>query len=301
LVDNSAAIAIADGFCSHDIVSGRKSSMKAFAAGLVCLITQVGLITQLAAAQGVVCQLPEDGTWVKFEGTYAQSELHADNTAGKLDISPWIEHVWIKSVGSEMAEYRGAMTACRWIEIKMERGREKDGKIDTGLTGTVIYKVLIPETAVISDNVDSEGVPVSFLPLVKGYRKMGKADPREITEPALQLYPLGILVGYFRELKKVEDRVDPEVGLEDVKEASQWQGQVTTERKNSRTVMESTIWKSPKVPFGVARWSAKITREVKDGQEPREAFMPTSEVTVEMKVRETGKGGPNGTSELMAP
>jgi hypothetical protein len=86
-----------------------------------------------------------------------------------------------------------------------------------------------------------------------------------------------------------------------VKTASQWQGQVTTERPQSRTIMESTIWKSPEVPFGVARWSAKITREIKDPQEPRDAFKPTTEVTIEMKARETGKGGPNGTSELMVP
>ena len=275
--------------------------MKAFAAGLLCLIAQICLIGQTALAQGVVCQLPEDGTWVKFEGTYAHSEIRPDAAINKLEINPWIEHVWIKSVGAEMAEYRGEMTACRWIEIKMERGREKEGKIDTGLTGTVIYKVLIPESAVIVDNVDSEGVPVSFLPLIKGYRKMGKADPKEITEPALQLYPLGILVGYYRELKQVEESVDPEVGLEDVKTASQWQGQVTAERPSSRTLTESTIWKSPSVPFGVARWSAKITREVKDGNAPRDDFKPTSEVAIEMKARETGKGGPNATSELTTP
>lgn len=273
--------------------------MKAFAAGLLCLVAQFCLIGQPAYAQGVVCQLPEDGTWVRFEGTYAQSEIRPDTAAGKLDINPWIEHVWIKSVGAEMAEYRGEMTACRWIEIKIERGREIDGKIDPGLTGTTIYKVLIPESAVLTDNVDDKGVPVSFLPLVKGFRKVGKADPKEITEPALQLYPLGILVGYYRELRKVEDSVDPEVGLADVKTTSQWQGQVTTERSSSRTIMESTIWKSPDVPFGVARWSAKITREIKDAQEPRDAFKPSSEVAVEMKVRETGKGGPNATSEIM--
>lgn len=273
--------------------------MKAFAAGLLCLVVQACLACHSALAQGVVCQLPEDGTWVKFEGTYAQSEIRSESAAGKLDINPWIEHVWIKSVGTEMAEYRGAMTECRWIEIKMERGREKDGKIDTGLTGTVIYKVLIPESAVITDNVDSEGVPVSFLPLIKGYRKVGKAEAKEITEPALQLYPLGILVGYYREIKKVEDSVDPEIGLDSVKTASQWQGQITTERASSRTIMESTIWKSPDVPFGVARWSAKITREVKDAQDSRENFKPNSEVTIEMKARESGKGGPNATSELM--
>jgi hypothetical protein len=275
--------------------------MKVFVAALNCLVAHICVIGQVACAQGVVCQLPEDGTWVRFEGTYAQSEIRPDGAAGNLEITPWIEHVWIKSVGAESAEYRGETTACRWIEIKIDRGRETDGKIDTGLTGSTIYKVLIPDSAVITDNVDSEGVPISFLPLVKGYRKVGKADPKEITEPALQLYPLGILVGYFRELREVEASVDPEVGLADVKTASQWQGQVTTERPQSRTIMESTIWKSPEVPFGVARWSAKITREIKDPQEPRDAFKPTTEVTIEMKARETGKGGPNGTSELMVP
>lgn len=275
--------------------------MKAFVAGFVCLVAQLCVIGQVASAQGVVCQLPEDGTWVRFEGTYAQSEIRPDAPDGKLDITPWIEHVWIKSVGAESAEYRGETTPCRWIEIKIERGREIDGKIDTGLTGTTIYKVLIPDSAVITDNVDSDGVPVSYLPLVKGYRKVGKADPKEITEPALQLYPLGILVGYYRELRQVEESVDPEVGLADVKTTSQWQGQITTERPSSRTIMESTIWKSPDVPFGVARWSAKITREVKDPQEPRDDFKPSSEVTIEMKAREAGKGGPNATSELMVP
>jgi len=52
--------------------------------------------------------------------------------------------VTIKSVGSEMAQYRDEEVPCRWIEIKIERGRVRDGKIDTGLTGLEIYKVLIP-------------------------------------------------------------------------------------------------------------------------------------------------------------
>jgi len=274
--------------------------MKAFVAGFVCLIVQ-SVFAPMAFSQGVVCQLPPDGTWVRFEGTYTQTEIRDNTAEEKLDIAPWIEKVWIKSVGSEMAEYKGEMTACRWIEIKIDRGREKDGNVDTGLTGSEIYKVLIPETVVISDNVDKDGVPVSFLPLVKGFRKIGKADPKPLTEPALQLYPLGILVGYYRELKVIEEGVDPEVGIEAVKAATQLQGQVSTERTSSRTVQESTLWKSTDVPFGVARWSAKITREVKDAQEPRDKFKPISEVTIEMKAKETGTEGPEGKSELMVP
>jgi hypothetical protein len=66
-------------------------------------------------------------------------------------------------------------------------------------------------------------------------------------------------------------------------------------------VQESTLWKSADVPFGVARWSAKITREVKDAQDPRDKFMPVSEVTIEMKAKETGTEGPEGKSELAVP
>ena len=274
--------------------------MKAFVAGFVCLVAQAAF-APFAFAQGVVCQLPPDGTWVRFEGTYTQTEIRPDSTEGKLDIAPWIEKVWIKSVGSEMAEYKGEMTACRWIEIKIDRGREKEGNIDTGLTGSEIYKVLIPESTVIADNVDKNGVPISFLPLVKGFRKVGKADPKPLAEPALQLYPLGILIGYYRELKVVEEGVDPEVGIEAVKKATQLQGQVSIERSSSRTVQESTFWKSADMPFGVARWSAKITREIKDAQEPRDNFKPVSEVTIDMKAKETGTEGPEGKSELTVP
>jgi len=274
--------------------------MKVFVAGFVCLMAHAVLVP-LAFSQGVVCQLPPDGTWVRFEGTYTQSEIRPESTEGKLDIAPWIEKVWIKSVGAEMAEYKGEMTACRWIEIKIDRGREKDGNVDTGLTGSEIYKVLIPESSVIADNVDKSGVPVSYMPLVKGFRKVGKADPKPLTEPALQLYPLGLLIGYYRELKVVEEGTDPDIGLAAVKQATQLQGQVMMERASSRTVQESMLWKSPDVPFGVARWSAKITREVKDAQEPRDNFKPVSEVTIDMKAKETGTEGPEGKSELTIP
>lgn len=250
-------------------------------AGIGCLCSQP------AFAQGVISQLPEDGTWVRFEGTYSQVEIRPETAAGKVEIDPWNEHVTIKSVGAEQASYRGEEVPCRWIEIKIERGRVKDGKVDTGLTGLEIYKVLIPESAVISDNVDEKGVPVSFLPLVKGYRKVGQGEPKPLSEPALQLYPLGILVGYYRELTVVAEDVNADVGIGPVK-SKQLKGEITIERANSRTVQESTIWKSSEVPFGVARWTAKLTRQIKDSKAPRENFKPVTEVTIQMAAQETG-------------
>ena len=260
-------------------------------AGIACMMGG------LCWGQGLVCQLPADGTWVRYEGAYSQVEIRPETAAGKLEIDPWIEHVTIKSVGSESAEYLGETVPCRWVEIKIERGRERDGKVDTGLTGLEIYKVLIPEAAVIADSVDAEGVPISFLPLVKGFRKVGKAEPKPLTEPALQLYPLGILIGYYRELEVVAEDVDAEVGIGSFK-TRQLQGEITIERPNSRTVQESVIWKSPEAPFGVARWSTKTTREVKDGQAPRSDFKPVSRVTVEMRAKETGQ---DAKSDLNIP
>ena len=260
-------------------------------AGIACFLGNI------AWGQGIVTKLPEDGSWVRFEGTYSQVEIRPESAAGKLEIDPWIEHVTIKSVGKETATYRDEEVPCRWIEIKIERGRERDGKIDTGLTGLEIYKVLVPEEAVIADNADAHGVPNSFLPLVKGFRKVGKSDPKPLTENALQLYPLGILVGYYRELKVIAEDVDAEVGLGAIK-ATQLQGDIKIERPNSRTVQESTIWKSPEIAFGVARWSAKLTRETKDAQSPRSDFKPVSEVTIQMQAKEAGQ---DAKSELNVP
>lgn len=265
--------------------------LTAVIAGIACLMGGV------ASAQGVICKLPADGTWVRFEGTFSQVQVRPENAVGKIEISPWTEHVTIKSVGTETAEYQGEQVACRWVEIKIERGRVRDGKVDTGLTGLELYKVLIPETTVITDNVDSSGVPVSFLPLVRGFRKVGKADPKPLTEPALQLYPLGILIGYYRELQVVAEDVNAEVGVGQLK-ATQLKGDISIERPNSRTVQESTIWKSPDIAFGVARWSAKITRETKDDRAPRDDFKAVTEVTIEMVAQETGT---DAKSELVTP
>ena len=256
-------------------------------AGITCILGNLAC-GQLAWGQAVVSQLPEDGAWVRFEGTYAQVEIRPETASGKVEIDPWIEHVTIKSVGTETGTFLGQEVPCRWIEIKIERGRERDGKIDTGLTGLEIYKVLVPEVAVMSENVDSEGVPNSFLPLVKGFRKVGKAPPKPLVEPALQLYPLGILVGYYRELQVVANDVDAEVGIGAIK-AKQLQGEIKIERPESRTVQLSTVWKSTEVPFGVARWSAKLTRDTKDAQAPRSDYKPVSEVTIEMRAKETGQ------------
>lgn len=258
-----------------------------------------GLVSWAAVAQaeGVIWQLPPDGAWIRLEGTYTQTEIRPDLTTGKLEIPPWIERVWIKSVGAEMAEYQGETVPCRWLEIKVERGRERDGQIDTGVTGLQIYKVLAPESKVLPTTVDDAGVPVSFLPIVKGYRKIGKAEPKQMTEAALQLYPLAVLTGYYRQENVVAENDDPDVKLGPVK-AEKIQSTLSIESRSSRTVQETTVWRSQDVPFGIARYDAKIRRDVKDEGQGRDDFKPATEVAVSLRVQETGD---DAKSELAVP
>lgn len=251
----------------------------------------------VASAQGLVLRLPADGTWVRFEGTYTQTEIRPTSTTGKLEIPGWAEHVTLKSVGTEMADYRGETVPCRWVEIKIERGREADGKIDVGVTGLEIYKVLIPETAVLAEPKSADGVPASFTPIVKGYRQLGKAAPTPIQATALKLYPLAMLLGYCRDFQVEEQDVDPGISLPDVK-ANVLSGTATQERPNSQTVVESKVWASEAVPFGVAAWTSKVTRSIKDAQEPRDAFQPRTETVGELKARATGT---DAQSELQIP
>jgi hypothetical protein len=246
-----------------------------------------GLSSGLASAQGLILQLPPDGTWVRYEGTYEQVEVQPDAATGQVEIPPWVEHVTIKSVGTEMAEYLGQSTPCRWLEIKVERGRESEGKIDTGVAGLEIYKVLVPESAVVSDARDAEGVLVGYVPVIKGYRKLGAAEAKPLVEPALRLYPLAVLLSYGRNWTVEAQGVDPMVGLANVT-ADKKSMTLTQERPTSRTELSATTWVSPDVPFGVAGWSAKLARSVKDDREPRDAYKVVTNVTVEQKARETG-------------
>ncbi len=267
------------------------------ATALVLSVCGLFLTASVSRAEGVIWDLPPDGSWIRLEGSYAQTEIRPDSATGKLEIAPWIERLWIKSVGEEDAEYQGETVPCRWLEIKVERGREREGKIDTGLTGLEIYKVLVPTTKVLFESVDADGVPVSHLPIVKGYRKLGKAEPKALTEPALQLYPLAVMAGYYRDEQVEETGVDPEVGLGAVK-ADKLHAAITIERRSSRTVQDSFIWRSKDVPFGIARYSAKITREIKDDRQSRDDFKPSSEVVIDLKAQESGN---DAKSELAVP
>jgi len=251
-----------------------------------------------AQAQGLIWNLPEDGTWVRYEGSYRQVEAQPGSTEGNLEME-WIRHLTIKSVGREEADWNGAATMCRWIEIKVETGRVREGVISTGSVGERIYKVLVPEQAIIGSLKDEEGIPVTYLPIAKGWRKTNDRDPapREITSGTLQVYPVISLLRHYKTMEAAPSQESVQVGQQDVL-ATKMTGSLELESRTERVVHESTLYRSDAVPFGLARWTVKVTQEEKGGVQERSEFQFVAETSVEMKAQEIGT---DARSELVTP
>ncbi|MDA0285500.1 MAG: hypothetical protein O3B13_11535 [Planctomycetota bacterium] len=249
-------------------------------ATLVCLS-----LGQSVVAQGLLWNLPEDGSLIHYEGTYRQVEAQPGSAAGNLEME-WIRHLTIKSVGREDAEFRGETVPCRWIEMKLQTGRVKDGLIATGTVGEQIYKVLIPEKAITGQTRDSEGLPVTYLPIVRGFRKTNDKDPtpKEITSNVLQIYPIISLVRHYRDMTRSQIPESVLVGQDDV-QCTKLTGTSEQESLNNRVMHESSLYLSEAVPFGLAKWTVKVTQESKGEVEPRTEFKFVSEITVDMTAR----------------
>jgi len=267
---------------------------------IVCsLVLFVGLLAFAvvpASAQGLIWSLPEDGTWVRYEGTYTQVETRPDSIEGDLQIE-WTRWITINSVGQEMAEFNDETVPCRWIEIKVETGKASETGVDAGPIGARIVKVLVPESRVIGKQVDEDQIPVAFLPIVKGYRKIGDSPTEEIKAKVLQIYPTVSMLMHYPTVESTGEQEDPDVRLGPVT-ATMLKSSYKMESLYSRTVNEATLWRSDEVPFGLAKWSVVLVREAKDSSKPRDEFRQVSEVTEEMSAHLTGN---DAQSELATP
>ena len=70
------------------------------------LMGLIGGTTPRADAQGLIWKLPADGTWIRYEGTYQQIETRS-NTGGTDLTIQWIQHLTVKSVGQQEADFEG--------------------------------------------------------------------------------------------------------------------------------------------------------------------------------------------------
>ena len=242
-----------------------------------------------SAAQGLIWSLPEeDGTWIRYEGDYRNVEArpNADQDL-TLNSQRWLT---ISSVGRETREYHGKEVPCRWVEMKVETGKSSAEGVETGRFGTIIYKVLIPEQAVIGKITDADELPVTFLPILEGYRKLGDRPAQPVKEKVLAVYPMISLIAHYRDFEAVAKEAEPvDVKLGTVM-ARRYKGVKISETNTSRTKNVAELAISDEVPFGVARWTVTIERDEKDELEDVESFHRTTTIEVDMQAVETGSG-----------
>jgi hypothetical protein len=253
------------------------------------------LCASTADAQGLIWKLPEDGTWIRYEGTYRQLERRPESTEGDLTLQ-WQRNVEIKSVGREMAEYdidHDGMIEnkmCRWLEFKVVTGNVIEGIIDAGPGGTAIYKVLVPEEEIRGQLLDDENIILSYLPVVKGYRKLGDEPPQPLESPVLHVHPTLSLLRYFRNLQSDGVEQTLEVASVGSVAATAFKGNMQMETRVNRSTSEGEILRSEALPFGVVKWTAKTVIEEKNPTEPRSAFKETIQLTEELNAVEVGTG-----------
>lgn len=238
------------------------------------------------SAQVLIWSIPEkDGTSVRYEGTYKQVQERPLDKRGQLTME-WDTGLVIKSVGEEMAEFDGKPTKCRWVEFV---STIKSKGLKPGPAGTRIYKVLVPIDRVTGLLLDKEGQPNDFVPIVKGYRKLGEAPVVEVTEKALAVNPLIAPVVYYPNLK-AESKEPAPVSLPQLGEvqAVEHQGQTVYTSRTARTTNKAKLWLAKDIPFGVAKLEVSVTQEQKDRLAPTEDYKLTSQTDIEMKAVETG-------------
>ena len=265
-------------------------------AGLIITGALLALPFPTASAQVLIWSLPkEDGTWVRLEGAYKQTRARANAAAGD-EMLEWRSELTISSVGSETAEFsdkdseakdRTREVPCRWVEFKsVTRPNGLDKQV--GPAETIVYKVLIPEEAVIGATADKDGIPVTFLPIVKGWRKVGQRDAEAVTEKALAVYPTISLVTYYPDLKPAADEAEQvPIGGETVA-ARLYRGSRVFKNPTSRSTNAAALWRSDDVPFGLARLQLTLTLEKKELAASADEFKQASLIELEMAVVATG-------------
>jgi hypothetical protein len=265
-------------------------------AGLTLAGALVGLPYSTASAQVLIWSLPkEDGTWVRFEGTYKQTRARANAAAGD-EMLEWRSELTISAVGSENGEIDGTDDAgkpvknevpCRWIEFKSitkPNGLDKQ----PGPGDTFVYKVLVSEEAVIGETADKKGIPVTFFPIARGWRKVGQRDAEAVTEKALAVYPTVSLVTYYPNLSAEGDESEQvQIGAEAVT-ARPFKGSRVLKNPTSRSTNAATLWRSDQVPFGLTRFQVSLTVEKKDLAASADEFKRASLSEQEMTVVATG-------------
>lgn len=243
-------------------------------------------------AQGLLWKLPEsEKTWCRYEGTYKQVVRRPDSTEGDLSLE-WVRHLTIKSLGSEDADYKGQVRPCRWIEIKVVTGHVNEGVVDAGPGGNRIYKLLVPADEIrgsVTETLTKDReMFVSFIPVAKGYRKIGDESAIPIEGNVFDLYPMVSYLRHFRDFESTGDQESVQTPVQEFP-AQLWKASLVSETPSLRTTTSADMYRSDETPFGVVKWTAKVSTETKQTTSPRTSFTPSMEIEEIMALAEVGE------------
>lgn len=255
------------------------------------MVLALVFISSSARAQGILWKLPEgEKAWCQYEGTYKQTVRRPNSTEGDL-VLEWVRHLTIKSLSQEDADYKGQTVPCRWIEIKLLTGHVNEGIVDAGPGGNRIYKLLVPVSEIRGTVTEplkgNREMFISYIPIVKGYRKIGDEPAVAIEGTVFDLYPMVSYLRHFRELESLGDDEVVQTPFKDLTGKLQ-KGIVATETPTLRTTTEAEMYRADESPFGLAKWTAKITTETKQSTAARTTFVPSMEIIETMALTTVG-------------
>jgi hypothetical protein len=216
-----------------------------FAAGLVGT-GPVETATSLRA-DGLIYQLPEDGTWVRYKTTMTFS------SGGK--VGEVTGRVTISSVGKRVTEDQGP---CRWIEVASELSDGKAKQVSVG-------KFLIPETALVKGHN-----PRNFIVKAWGKDGAGVKEEGELPEDVGSMLDM-LFHGPLDNSKPISEAT-VKTKLGELKAAGV-SGTRTRKLGSDTETMQLTVAarNHEKVPFGVLDYATKYT--VKGGAAAQEGTM----------------------------
>jgi hypothetical protein len=204
---------------------------------LVTIISTSVLRAEIARADGLLYQLPEDRSWVRFDAEYT-FRLDGMEQAGR-----GMGTMTMASVGKVL---EGSET-CRWIEFKVYLK-------DSGMEHTLIRKLLIPERHLKKGQNPTEHV-------VRGWAKYDNED----VEPAVPIHGRwpAYLAGPLQDERELDKQlVESKLGALKCKGTTGWI-QYKEGDLEMKVTFETRLHE--KAPFGVV--STRMRFEVKrDGK-----------------------------------
>jgi hypothetical protein len=262
-------------------------------------VLALGILAGPARAQNLLVSLPEDGSWVRLEGDHIEKKSRPEAAEGDLEL-PWRTELTIKSVGKAEAEVGGEKLPCRWIEFKTEFKSTKAATTEASIQpepfGTRIYKVLVPEAAISIANKDESGLPITFLPIAKGYRRIAARDPQPVKENVLVVYPMISLLTHYPDWAETDaGTVDSPLGA---LECKSWKGSRILGSSTLKSSNEGQLWITDAVPFGIAKVQVKVQRFEKDATAADDAFKLVAEINSALTAVETGTDAQSDLPDL---